>query len=199
MTNLKYYAWISFVACIIAGIAAFIKGCHAQKEVKTIERAAIVGYDSVKHYRDLYDTDHAQREQVIADKQAADILFRQEMDSVCKRLDINRKQLQTMEKMLAEAKGSFTTPVQTVTVHDTIPGMPVGWSGKKFEWVDDYMTMAGYVDSQKATIFYDMTLPININTYWKRRWFLGRKRYYVDGYSSNPSVHITGLSGVKIN
>lgn len=183
---------VIIVALICTGLV--LKSCR-DKPLKQVQQIATHQSDSTRYYRDLWGAEHANRLLVEGDRKVIQALYQSRIDSVCRRLGLREKQIQDMASVIATDAGSFTAPVQpdTMTIHDTLR------EGLAFKWNDDYLHMAGFVDSSSAYVSYDIEIPINLTTYWKRRWLLGRKRYYIDGYSNNPRVHLAGLSGIKIN
>lgn len=187
-------------AVFLAALAIFAyKGCKKNEFRKQATQVASVQYDSVKHWHDLWNTEHATKELIQGEKKVLDLFYKHRIDSLAKRLHLRDKQIQDMTEVLMRAEGSYTTDVEYITVHDTIPGLAPDWSGMNFEWHDKYLKTTGFVDSSKAVVFYSIDVPVHITTYWKRKWFLGKKRYYIDGFSPNPNVKILGLTGIKIN
>lgn len=160
--------------------------------------------DTVKHYRDLYKAEHAR---VLVDANtiaALGVTHKQAIDSLCRRLRIKAKQLQTIQNMAAHAKGHFITLTKPVYIRDTVTGEIKATGGRAFDWTDKYMTLHGYLNKETVTIDYDMALHFTTSTMWVRkhkflgiRW--GKKQYYLDATCDNPNVVITGLQGLKIN
>lgn len=197
---MKKYLFEIVLGIILAGSVFFgIKSCNtSHKEVKDMTAiGSVIQYDSVKHYRDLWGADHAVVVQQQGDMKALRAFYAKQLDSVKYRAHLKDKQLQDVYDLLAKAEGKVITVVHAI--HDTIPGTDTPFTGQYFTWKDGNMHMSGYVDSNKATVFYSMDLRLGVTTYWKRRWFLGKKRYYVDAFSPNKNIHIYGLTGLKIN
>ena len=193
------YLIIALLAC---GIVAFfgVRGCMKErKENKSIAKISdIATYDSTSYYRDLYNTEHATAEVASGDLQAVRIIYARQIDSVCKMARIARKQLIAMENVTANISGQVITNVVRDTVHDTINGHGFKRIEQRFDYQDAYLQLKGLIDTE-IHITYMMEVPISINTYWKRRWFLGKKHYRIDGYSTNNNVHLIGLTKIQIN
>lgn len=197
----KPYSILIVALIFLTGGAMIVKKCGAQKEKKQVTQIAQIKKDSTEHYRDLWNTEHAKRLVIQGDAKTLNVFYADKFDSICKRLRIKEKQLKDISEVVAQSKGTFVTPLQsyTVTPTDTPTGLPIGWTGKTFNWQDSFLHETGFIDSSNIYVTYSMNLPITITNYWKRRWFLGKKRYYIDGYSDNPNVTIQGLTGIKIN
>lgn len=197
---MSYIKYILFFASLLGlgSLSLYKCGGRKTKEVIQITNAKL---DSSKFYKDLYGSEHAQRLIMEGSQKVMFALNKDKFDSVCKRLNLKERQLKDMANVVAQSNGSFAAPItsDTITIHDSIPGLAVGWIGKRFTWSNRYMSEKGFIDSAKIIIQYSMTLPITITTYWKRKWFLGKKRYYIDGFSEDNHVNITGISGYKIN
>lgn len=184
--------------CIGAGCTLALKSC-GKKEVHDIVQIAKHEDDTAKKYRDLYGSEHAQRLLEVGNRETAEVFHRKYIDSLCKRLRLRERQLTDMAQVIARDSGRIIAPVTPIVIHDTVNGKPVERGALYFQWQDDYTRIAGLVDSVAANLTYGMTLPIHTTTYWKRRWFLGKKHWYIDAYSDNKQVNIEGLQGVKIN
>ena len=197
---------------ILLGIAATLlmgRGCkhkdadRAAKEAAKKETSVIADinkhrFDSVQYYRDQFDQEHAQKALILGDEAAIKIFYKKKEDSLCTVLHLRNAQLKDMTDVVSQVNGSFTTGTQTVGEQDIISGKPAGWKGYMFQYKDDYMQETGFVDSVTTEVHYQLTIPVSITTFWKRKWFLGKKHYFIDGFSTNKNVHITGLSGVSI-
>lgn len=190
-----------YIVCLAllmgGGLMFALKGCKKKVEVVQLPHTE----DSSRYYKDLYGSEHAQNLQIIGNRKDLELFYNKRIDSLCKRIGIKQKQLKDMARVMAQVHGHFTAPLIPAAIHDTIPfpGDPAPWEGSRFEWQDSFLTVNGYVNDTEVRAFYSMEMPVSITTYWKRRWFLGKKRYYIDGFSPNNNVHLTGLSGVKIN
>lgn len=192
-----------YIVCLAllmgGGLTFALKKCTKKEPVTQLPHVE----DSSRYYKDQYGAEHAVNQQIIGNRKDLELFYNKRIDSLCKRISIKQKQLKDMAKLMAQVHGSFVAPLRPVaksaTIHDTIPGEPTAWEGSRFNWQDSFLTVNGFVNDYEVKAFYSMEMPISITTYWKRRWFLGKKRYYIDGFSSNNNVHLTGLSGVKIN
>ena len=196
MRFISGFSWYVIAAAVLVGgvYAAFLKSCGS-KEMREVVQITSHENDSARYYRDLWGAEHVSRLLAEGDRRVIAALYKGRMDSVCRRLGLKEKQLQDMASVVARDSGGFVAPVRrdSLMVHDTLR------DGLSFHWADDYINVGGFVDTGSAYVTYNIVVPISISTYWKRRWLLGRKRYFIDGYSDNPYVHLSGISGIKIN
>lgn len=211
---MKYLGNIFFG--FILGLAAMFlmgRGCkhknaeHVAEVAKRQETSVIANivahrFDSVSYYRDKLGQEHANRVLIQGDAAAIRIFYKKREDSICEVLHLRNSQIKDMLDVTSEVTGSFTTPtlpVQTQTVGEQDSPMINRGCVYQFSYSDDFLQEYGLVDSVRTEIHYHMEIPVSINTYWTRRWFLGGKHYFIDGYSTNVNVHITGLTGISIN
>ena len=178
----------------------------AREETNVIADIAKHRFDTTKHYTDLDGHEHATKALVQGDAAAMEIFYKKRFDSIARLLHIKNNQLKDMVDIMSRASGTFTASVDNIpvpTVDDTTLGGSPFITGvsytRHFAWRDSFMTEEGWVDTDKAVINYSMNMPVSITSYWKRSWLLGRKHYFIDGYSPNPNVHISGLTGLSIN
>lgn len=227
MKRLGAYSFVFLLgaaACFISMRSCKHKNAeHAAKvaERKTVnEMGAIKDHmnDTVTHYRDMYNQEHAQRELIQGNAEEIKIFYKKHEDSICKLLHLRNAQLKDMTEVVSHVSGTFSTKTQMVGEQDgpgegaqdddlvqgmngKIPDDSTGanWKGFVFTYKDDFISEQGFVDSMRTVVYYDIYVPVGITSYWKRKWLLGKKRYFIDGYSANPNVHITGLEGISIN
>jgi hypothetical protein len=168
----------------------------AAKE-QTAEIAAIHQHmnDTVTHTTDANGIDHAEKTLIQGDAAAVKIFYKKQMDSLCDVLKIRDNQVSGMYTSLSNVSGTFTTSVDHVGLNT--PDGP--GEVRHFVYADSFLEEEGWVDSARADVSYTMRVPVHITTFWTRRWFLGKKHYFVDGYCDNPNAVITGLTAVQIN
>jgi len=77
---------------------------------------------------------------------------------------------------------------------DTVKFIAKNWK-KEDKWSKfDYKEL-----SPDSAIFkYEVDVPIDGVLYWKRKWFLGKKKYFSEMTSSNPHVKIPQLLELKV-
>jgi hypothetical protein len=196
---MKQLTYFFIAALLVTGAIAAVKTCnkaHHYDDAKAITKLRV---DSATYWRDLWRTEHATRQVIEGDREALHLFYGAKMDSLTKRLKLKQKQLQDMADVLLQAQGQVVTVPVAAERRDTLNGIEYIYRGQAFCWKDEYMTMDGYVDSAIAKVNYSIEVPVHVNRYWKRKWFLGKKRRYIDAYCDNPNVKITGLQAIKVN
>ena len=164
-----------------------------KKETAVVADISAHKFDSTTYYHDRYNQEHAQKALIQGDAAAVRIFYKHREDSLCKVIGISHKEIMGMYEAQSMVSGSFTTP----TVIEALES--VGCPEYGFTWSDPYAVFSGISNCDSTTAAYTISVPVTITPYWKRRWFLGKKHYFIDGYSSNKNVHITGLTGISIN
>jgi len=155
--------------------------------------------DSVSYYRDQFHTEHARADQLDINYRAANDAYSKLLDSLSKRDKVKKKNIQSVVDVVPIDQGQFTVPVRVDTIHDTIAGKIESIAVRDFNYMDSFLTESGYVDSLDAHISYSVKVPIRLTRIIKRHWFLGKRHYYIDGYSDNPNIRIEGLKDIEIN
>ncbi len=87
-----------------------------------------------------------------------------------------------------------TTTVYIDSKGDTVKFVAHNWK-KEDKWSKfDYKE----VSPDSALLKYEVDVPIDGVLYWKRKWFLGRKKYISEMTSTNPHVKIPQLLELKV-
>lgn len=190
MTN--FYKYLAIILVAAGGIAAFfgIRGCNNNaNRVAEYETVFVQREDSLQHYKDAAGREHALRKQTEASLSTLKVYYGRTIDSVTRVLNIKEKQLQQFITASTRTEGSVRIQVDTFYTDTT--------TLYRFNYSDQWLYLDGAMDGG-LFVNYKFTDSIIITQFWKRRWFLGRKQYYVDGYSLNPNTRFTGLSSVKV-
>jgi len=61
-------------------------------------------------------------------------------------------------------------------------------TGNRYEYQDKWLSLSYSADSSRLDVNYNVSL--NIAKYWKRKWFVAPRQYYIDLYSDDPRVRI---------
>lgn len=185
------------VALIALVFLGFLLARFKEKEAnQQLKRMADVKYDSVKHWRDKYNTEHARADEAVGDLLDANVLYRNDMDSVCERLNLkpsDRKHISTVTEVGTVATGHVSVPLlpRSDTVHDTVC--------RPFTWSDAWTWFKGNVC--KDSVSFDWGTEdslIMVAGDWEKKWMLGGRVRTIDAYSLNPHVHIKGLTALHI-
>src|SRR5690625_3910610 len=102
------------------------------------------------------------------------------LDSVTRLLNISRKQLSEWRSY-------------AVTLEDSL--MKAEKIGDTFVYNDKYSTIKFFPDSQTFSLKYNAT--INHAEYYKRNWFLGPKKHYIDFWIEDPRATINNVKRIR--
>lgn len=166
----------NYIIIIISAVLVFllaIRGCEQERHLKsyisTAELLKKTAEDTAKKYRDLYGNEHAYAQKLIVDK----LYLQNEIESLSKRLKVKPKNI-----------NGFTT---------------VTSKGEIKVVVDTFYRDADVIISLKRDTL-NMTLndTLVITDYWKRKWFLGKKHYYIDIYNTNRYITLDKIVAREI-
>lgn len=163
------YAMI--IVLILVSLLGF-KGCQQNKLEKTLsdyQKRLDNQWDSTRHYKDKYNKEHAVAEKVIVEK----YILQNDLKWLSEELRIKPKQIRGSSKI--------TTVIDTFFKVDSF-------------YSDPYVRIV----KVKEGIKLKLTDTLQVTDYWKRKWFLGNKRYYVDVKNSNPYVKTTSILAREI-
>lgn len=192
---------------VFAAIAFFsIRGCVQSKSEKHAFEDAIAARDSkIDFWKSSDSISHAKAKTVMADKEALDILYKSQMDSISKVLGIKNKQISEYTQIIQIISGKINAPVEPIYKDSLIyiNGKDslikvYDFSGIVFKdkWIDLKATIKkGIFDAD-----YKVKDSLNIVGYWKKTGFLnlGKKEYYLDISSSNPNATIENVKNFRV-
>lgn len=196
--NIKLIAVLSLLSLLF--VAFEYNGCKKKKKLKEVKNAIQLSTDSSKYWKDQYGQEHIQKQQLIASKETLDFLYKGYIDSVSTLLKIKNKQISELVKINIEYSGKGSTQIK----HDTIRTTDSFYVQQSFNWRDEYFNIDGILFNDTISLKYTGEIPINYTSFWKRKHKLlgikyGRKIYYIDVYSTNKSVKLSGLQHIKVN
>jgi hypothetical protein len=183
----------TIILVLLVGLAAVaclgIRGCiNANKVITQSTANGKQQSDTVaQHWHDRWKSEHAEKVAIQGTLQAIEITNAAQLDQATARVQIQRRQIEGLQKVVASINGQFNAKVIRDTDHVYIA------------YRDSTVTALATLTGDSVNVEYSVTVPIYLTQYWKRKWFLGRKTHYVDGYSTNPSAHITNLQSIRIN
>src|SRR5262249_42077082 len=117
--------------CVIGlaiGGAIALKTCTNEKKVQS-QTSSIIDHkdDTIRYWKGKYGTEVAEKMTAIGDLQAADVLYRQDMDSMADRLNLSKAARKHVSDYTAGGRvagGHFDFPIPPLpgrdTVHDTV-------------------------------------------------------------------------------
>lgn len=190
------------IALIISLVVLFFttsKSCKKEKSIKTTKNASVSIKDTGVRYS-VNGINVLRKEQVVADKNTVDILFKNKVDSLLKIVGAQAKQLKEFSKIDLSASGIIksTAKADTVIIHDTLSNI-IYTASFNDSLID--ATAIFNPDSLTMKLFYNLNLSLNyvVTSKRKRRLFIWKKKKtYVDVFSKQKNVKIKSFESVKI-
>lgn len=189
-----FFAVIVFISTII--VQSIINRC-------TNTSAALVEYDrtkekqinleQVKIWKDKYNKEHFLLEKERLNKE----VFERQADSMARLLNIKSKQIKQVSHIKTQVV--LSEKLKTIYKTDTIK---IGEKSQvinytDFTFKDNWIDIRGNVGKNDSIYIKGSDTLIRVD-YVKRKWLLGRKRYYTDFSNKNPYIHIKGLKEVEL-
>ena len=169
---------------ILILLISYSKCSSYRNAARHVTAIAIGKAHQVTYYRDQYNIEHATAQSEQLDHTQLLTLYHDSLDHLAALLRVKPKQISGITGI-----GMHTT--DTVLV-------PVDSAGLDAYYSDKYMSMHITPKRDTYMVEYAYDDSITISDYWQRRWLLGRKQYYVNGFAQNPHTHLTGLTGVRL-
>jgi hypothetical protein len=182
---------IAFI--MLVGWGLTVRSCIAERHKKQQVIALPIQNpnDSTSHYRDLYNRDHAEHQQAIADIKTLKAYYPHIIDSVCKSLDIKSNALQSLAAIGMHSDNTVQILIDTVYVDSSHK------QALRLKYDDRWITLRGTI-SDNPEIHYTTYDSLIITSYRKKTgWF--KHAVYVDAYSLNPHSRIDGVTGIKVD
>lgn len=214
---------IACAALLVAAFAFCLRSCRNADKANRITQIAKAAQDTGTRRRDANNIEHLAKDAQVGTYKELAVFSKRQMDSAVKSVGIQRRQLGGVTNVDVEVSGTAQVPLQTITIHDTIHGFPVGWQGNYFNYEDSFAVITGYVDIEhyercpdsitggsdsclvpgKATIFWRNDVPVTVVEYWKPKhkflWFIRRRKIIrTDVSSKNPNARITNFTSLKV-
>jgi hypothetical protein len=193
--------WKNILLIVAAAYVLFSwKSCHDKNQLIADLKQEFSFSDSlsnskIKTWVDKYGQEHNQVQNVLLQKEAV----KKDLDSVTKLLNIKAKQVTsiTRSKFQIEVHEKPTTD----SVVEIVP-CPEGDSisivtERYFTWSDAWMSVSGRLGNSIDSVHVIGIDTLSIVNYWKRKWLLGPKHYYVDINNSNDHIKLTEYKGVQ--
>lgn len=182
---------VALVLLALASALILKNSWNTWAELDRVQMALNVANGEVGYYRDAYGREHLRADAAVIDRRNADRFLRGIIDSQAKALHIKPKQIVQHTDIGVARSGyvQFTVDELDSIVmaaqrernsHGAVKGDAVKFKNK-------YVYIP-YADS----------IDLKINKYWKRNWFLGNKKWFVDVYSEDTAVKVYKYRNVAI-
>lgn len=175
------------ILIVVAAIS--LKSClQVRRENDILKRNIEVKIDSTVYWKDKYGTEHASRRLAEGNLETIKISYQRLMDSVKARLNIKKNNIQTITTVGSVVGASIIPSVDTIYTQDT---------SYNFSFRDSWLQLSGTI-GKESKISYNFKDSLVITTYSKRKSLFGPYVTYMDAYSLNPNVRISGINGLRI-
>lgn len=182
---------IIIVFLLVVVTALSLKSCfRKQKENAILKDVVEIKQDSTSFWKDRYDTEHAGKQVAEANLSSLRVAYGALIDTIQARTGSKGSDLQAVTAASTSGTGKVTPKIDTVYLADSSREY-------KFRYNDRWLDLDGII-GKESLINYRFSDSIVLTTYRKKTGFL-RKATYLDGYSLNPNVRITGLTGVRVS
>lgn len=193
---MKKYLPYLLIAGLCVALFFSMKGC-VKKEVRErlIIQAAEQMPDSGRLWRDRYEREHRTAMALSGDYKFTLATNGRLLDSISRMLNVRKKRIQTIVQLTTQLEGQAKIAVQNQRSQ--------GLNHIAFDFADNWMQLHGEgdieIDSMRElTLDYFLRDSLLFTTMRKRVGLFGKMSTYVDVMSSNPKMHIGGISTIEI-
>ena len=183
---------IIIFSLLILIAALSLKTCfRKQKENAILKDIVEIRQDSTQFWKDKFNTEHAEKRIIEGNLATLQVVYHDLIDSVQNRLNIkNSNDLQSTLTAGTAASGVIHPTVDTVLNSDSTKEF-------RFRFNDRWLDLSGII-GDRPVISYRFSDSVVFTTYSKRVSMF-KKETYIDGYSLNPNVKISGIVGIRIS
>jgi hypothetical protein len=163
-----------YALIIIIGLISLIvfRGCQQsklEKKLSEYQERLDNQWDSTIYYKDKFNKEHAVAERITVEK----YVLQNELKWISQELKIKPKQIKGTARVV--------TNIDTFFKVDSF-------------YQDPYIKIVKIKDTVKLKLID----TLQVVDYWKRKWILSSKKYYVDIKNSNPYVKTTSIMAREI-
>lgn len=188
-----------FLLIVLIFVLGFLlKSQYKHKQTDNQVQKVIEYIDTGFAWRDKSKYWHRQVEEISLSKQASDILFSKYKDSIAKILKIKSKQINSLLSLNEELKGTFIVPIKHDTLIQQVNGKEESIFGDSFHYNDSTLLMNGFIAEKNVSVEYSVSINLQATSFWKKKWFLGKKKTRFDVTCNNPNINISKLQEIKI-
>ena len=175
---------VALIFCAWLGVQHVLRN---EATLAGLTRGLKLANDTATKYKDLYSSEHARIQVLKLNHDAAELLMKGTIDSQAKRLQVKPKQI-TEHSDVGVSKNGYIE--FTMDELDSIIAKYKVEQNSKLPGVKyrNKMVYIPYADS----------IDLKLNKFWKRSWFLGNKKWYVDVYSEDTAVKVYKFKNVAI-
>ena len=184
--QLKNIITISLVVLVCVFLLRDCKGkAKVAKSLKNLEETR----SNVKTWKDKYNREHSRAESatIRGNKTSQYIQELRGLRGDFTELKKNLKNLQSSTSTSTRTITNFRTVVRdSFLIHENFDTIPISI----FRYEDDWTLCKGQYDGDTVYVECNNIDSLHIVGYYKRSWFLGKKRYFTEVISKNPNTSI---------
>lgn len=181
---------VVFAAIIIVLLAAFTS---SQKDIHNLKEIIVEKQDSLTYRK-------AENGTLIAQKHAAEINYRQfeehyaeQAKAIEKVFDIKIKEMKEFVALKFTAQGSGSS-----TINNYYPKGDTGQVKKEVVFNDGFLRFNVQLEEVGMPTTYTYTDSLTLVGFTKKKWFGGRREYFVNAAFENPNNKATSLRNIRI-
>lgn len=181
---------ILVIGLLVAALAISVRKIISDKNLKSeIKNEIQKNTPKVSRFVDAHGSEHAVIEDKAIDRQTADIVYADLLDSIAKLNKLkNSKQIIAYDEYKIRKESVFAGKIDTTC--DSV---------KRFSFSGNNFTGKGEIDSSgKITGSISLNLRLSRLNYWERKWFLGNRRFYQNLWSADTTIHIDSIKHLRI-
>lgn len=182
---------IIIIFLLVTVTALSLKSCfHQKKENAILKDVVEIKQDSTSYWKDRFNTEHGEKLSADASLSTLRSVYNQLLDSVSNRLDVKDNSIQSVTAASTSGSGKIVPKLDTIHSPDSTLQY-------RFRYKDRWLDLDGIV-GKDPSISYQFRDSIVFTTYKKKVGLLKRQTY-IDGYSLNPNVRVTGITGIRVS
>ncbi|RFM30017.1 hypothetical protein [Deminuibacter soli] len=148
--------------------------------------------DTLQHKKDEAGREHGEKIMAEADIALLKTAYTQQIDSITAILKIKDDQLQSYTGITTTTSGTVRPRIDTIYLDS-------GRQEYGLNYNDRWLSLKGTIGA-KPILNYTLQDSLVITTYTKKTGLfgLGKKEVYIDAFSLNPNMRVTGLTGFRV-
>lgn len=185
----KLTPWLSLGILFFVAFVSYKLWNWKPQFITNTERITEIRNDTTRHWVDDQGRQHGETRLAQADIAILMAAYPR-VDSILRVLDIQGKQLQALTAMSTTTAGSFRPKLESVARGDK--------TFQQISYKDKWLELDGVI-TDTPILQYSIYDSFIVSTYWKRKWWLGKKEVFIDAYSLNPASKVNNLTGLKVS
>ncbi len=198
--NKLWYVVVFLCLCLFTMLVLY------SKKPKEIAKIIRIESDSLYYYKDRFNNENAQKEQIQGTIDELRITNKKQIDDLKNRLGVKDRQIQSLNETIFYESTKIVSPLKfhdTIIIPTTKTEKGQVLVGTTFGYKDSCIKVLGLLTKDSVKLWYDSKVTVDFDMYWKRPHKIlgiayGKPVHYIDGYSPNKNVHIVGLNSIYV-